>query len=835
MATQYLCENRRRLQVVRDESTLNAIDYLEVLDADAPAGSPPQQTLLVRCLRPVTALDASNVRIEGGVRRTPVIVEWAFAATAIPGALITTAEQTYFTGLPQADRVLVVRTKSLGDFSTYTLRLVASPTDASPPPNFDSQLSAVDFSFKVECPSEFDCRADDVCPPPQLDEPALDYLAKDYASFRRLLLDRLSVLMPDWRERNPADQMVTLVELLAYVGDRLSYFQDAVATEAYLGTARRRTSVRRHARLLDYRMHDGSNARAWVRLEVQPASLADGLLVPAGQPLLAGYDAPTGGIDLTADKLAKAVQSGAEPYETLHDVRLDSDHNELRFYTWGDSECCLPRGATRATLRGEHPNLKVGELLVFEEVKSPTTGAAGDADPSHRQAVRLTRVAAVQDPVGGQFEDPPTSAAVALTEIEWSADDALTFPLCISARAGEELGEQLLEDVSVARGNVVLVDHGLSVEETLTVPLEGVFRPTLAEGPVTQQGRVQRGGDFVLFDPDGPARSSMNWSNARALPAIRLVEDSDIDRTWLPQKDLLGSGRFAREFVVEVGEDGRAMLRFGDGIHGRRPTPGSSLQARYRVGSGRSGNVGAGAIRHLVLTAAGVSEVRNVLPARGGADPESMQQVREYAPQAFRVQERAVTKADYAEVTERRHDVQKAVAAFRWTGSWHTAFVTADRIGGDPAQPAFREDVRAYLERFRMAGVDLQTRRPRFVPLDVAIEVCVKTDYFAAEVKRRLLEVFSRHDLGEGRRGFFHPDNFTFGQPVYLSQLYETAMDVDGVAFAEVTTFQRWGATPNQELDTGVLKVGADEIVRLDNDPNFPENGKLELVMEGGL
>ena len=70
--------------------------------------------------------------------------------------------------------------------------------------------------------------------------------------------------MPAWQERSPADIGIALVELLAYAGDQLSYYQDAVATEAYLGTARRRVSVRRHARLLDYPMHDGCNARAWV-------------------------------------------------------------------------------------------------------------------------------------------------------------------------------------------------------------------------------------------------------------------------------------------------------------------------------------------------------------------------------------------------------------------------------------------------------------------------------------------------------------------------------------------------------------------------------------------
>ncbi len=60
------------------------------------------------------------------------------------------------------------------------------------------------------------------------------------------MLDRLTQLVPGWRERSAADLGVTLVELLAYVGDQLSYWQDAVATEAYLETARRRTSLRRH-------------------------------------------------------------------------------------------------------------------------------------------------------------------------------------------------------------------------------------------------------------------------------------------------------------------------------------------------------------------------------------------------------------------------------------------------------------------------------------------------------------------------------------------------------------------------------------------------------------
>src|SRR6202035_3449141 len=90
---------------------------------------------------------------------------------------------------------------------------------------------------------------------------------KDYSSFRQLIFDRLALTMPAWQEQHVPDVGVTLVEIFAYVADYLSYYQDAVATEAYLGTARQRISVRRHVRLVDYRMHEGCNARAWVWLD----------------------------------------------------------------------------------------------------------------------------------------------------------------------------------------------------------------------------------------------------------------------------------------------------------------------------------------------------------------------------------------------------------------------------------------------------------------------------------------------------------------------------------------------------------------------------------------
>ena len=96
----------------------------------------------------------------------------------------------------------------------------------------------------------------------------LDYTARDFQSFRRLIFDRLALTMPEWHESHVPDIGVAITEVMAYVADHLAQFQDAVATEAYLSTARSRISARRHARLIDYPVDEGSNARTFLHFQV---------------------------------------------------------------------------------------------------------------------------------------------------------------------------------------------------------------------------------------------------------------------------------------------------------------------------------------------------------------------------------------------------------------------------------------------------------------------------------------------------------------------------------------------------------------------------------------
>lgn len=915
------CRDERRRDDVR-AARLHGLDFVEVSD--------DQLILHVWFLGKAPAtIRKENVRIRGGRRIRDIRV---------------TDLRVHRRADPALDDSLEVTVDKPGDFSTYTLALVrlderARPTD-KPMEGFDPRYDAVAFSFKAGCPSDLDCKIEPVCPPPERVEPEINYLAKDYASFRQLILDRLALIVPDWQERHVPDLGITLVEVLAYVGDHLSYYQDAVATEAYLGTARLRTSVRRHVRLIDYAMHEGVNARAWVTLTTD----ADRQLPPHVYFITSYAGAPADRHILSAEDDLANVPAGA--YEVFEPLRLGEGqpiqlyvaHNAISFYTWGDCECCLAPGSTAATLtdawlrapegtpgatqarptdrapaRRRALHLHVGDVLLFEEVIGPKTGNPADADPRHRQAVRLTRVTPTVD----HLYHPPEGRP--LVEIEWAAEDALTFPLCISTQAPPPDCADM-DNVSVARGNVILVDHGRRTGEVLgTVPTEsavercptdctptevqivpGRFRPRLRGAPLTWSQPLPPNGSAAaliaqdprralpwitvesippapsgtrplwsfadleqpaglarrLRQPVDPAsellrarlsqslrRALDGWDGSSPLPGslqAALVEElGQMIESWTPRRDLIGSGPGDRHFVVEMDNDGNGGLRFGDGDLGMMPEAGAEFRAAYRVGNGAAGNVGAETIVYLVVPGrwSGANVVpRNPIPGTGGTEPEALAEVKLFAPDAFRKElARAITADDYARLAERNNRrVQRAAATLRWTGSWYEALVTIDPAGTEDASQALLTEVATSLQSYRRIGHDLVVGPARYVPLDVELAVCVLPHYLRGHVEAELLEAFSNAVSRRGVKGFFHPDNLTFGEGIYVSALVGAAQAVPGVQSVEVTRLERYFEGPNDEVQHGVLALGPLEIARLDNDASLPENGRLVLRMRGG-
>ena len=685
-----------------------------------------------------------------------------------------------------ADPHLDVLVDAAGDFSMYTLTIQSSA--------LDPVFAFVEFSFKVGCDSPFDCPGEPACVEVAEPDPLIDYNAKDYPSFRRALLDWVSARYPNWLERSEADLGITLLDLFAYAADQLSDYQDRVSNEMYLGTARQRLSVKRHTALIDYILHEGANAHTFLYFIAK----ADGIL-PMRTPIQTGVQPGTLPVVFEIDALAA----------------LYTDHNQFGIYTWSNADCCLPRGTTEVYLQGWHPHLQSGDYLLFKEAKSPVTGLEADADRTRRQVVRLTRVEKGNDPLTSQD----------LTRISWVSQDALTEQFCLTTICADG---STLSDVSVACGNIVPASHGATQNQTVNVPpaipLDDSLCKPLPLSPAEGFSFVLEQAPLTFTSETGDPR------DGHSTLEISIPPSGD----WHERRTLVESGEFDQDFVVDVNEEGVATVRFGDGTYGRAVATGAVIAATYRIGNGAAGNVGAETLTQFAGSAL-IASVTNPLPAIGGIDPEPIADAKRLAPQAFHaIKLRAVTEEDYAEAAEKVPGVQKASAHFRWTGSWYTVYVSIDPVGRVSLSDDLKQAVFAQLDAYRMAGYDLEIRPPVYVPLDLAISVCVSKDYFRADVQKAVLDALSAGVLPDGTLGFFHPDLFSFGDPLYLSRLYQAIERVEGVQSVQVTKFERWGKGDQGELKDGDIDMSLDEIIRLDNDPSEQEHGRLELTMLEG-
>jgi len=819
-ADRYLCcDDQRRALLLGSQAPITGIDYIEVEQGATVADKSFIRVSLVKPLPQGTALTGQNFVIDGGVR---------FPAPEIDPQIAPIAGATagYELTLPGGQPT---------DFSTYSLRLVEGVAKTAIPAFIDPRLATVEFSFKIDCSGDLDCAPTATEAPTLPPDPPFDYRTRDYQGFRRLMLDRLSALVPGFREDDPTDFTTALVEALAYRADQHSYRLDWVGTEAFLATARSRTSVTRHARLVDYAPGNGVSARTFVRFIVAGGVGPGPVIVPKSTPLLVR----TGELPTMVPPGTYHRMLGRVPtvFETVADVVLRASHKSISFYTWGSVDCSLLRGATAATLEAPADTLEAGDFLVIAEIRSPETGDVDDARRDRRHVVRLTRVSL-------PFADPLAPLSNLVT-VEWAAADALPFPLVLNTRRKDSTTGEILV-CAEAWGNIALADHGASLPPAgATDATASALAPRLVpDRPVSgETWRPQLDRTDISWVAPVRLRAGSRLSSAAELstPIASIVRPAltldDGFQHWTEVPDLFRSSRFDRNFVVETGMQNEVTIRFGDGTNGLAPLAGASFAVSGRFGTGATGNIGADALAHVVIDLNDKSvrlEVTNPLPARGGAAPESLAAIRIAAPQAFRRQERAVTANDYAAAACKHPDVANAYAVPRWTGAWQTMMVYVDRKGGKPVDPAFRVELGDHLEHYRLMGFDVALRGAVPTPLDIELFVCALPDQVRALVSQRVRAALRPNGPADGSSGFFHPDNFTFGTPLYLSRLVAAVMAVTGVQSVTARKFQRWGRVPFGELAEGAIRPSDTEVLELADDPNFPERGRLTIEMGGG-
>lgn len=797
-------EPKDRLQKLLDPSntTLNGIDFVEIATKD-------QKTLHVHFLNKVSLQGTiANITISGGETIPTVQVLKPF-----DGASVWSTD---------ADNrpLLTLQVPAPGDFSFYTMEIASKALDAF----FDQ----VKFSFKANCPSDLDCApVTPPCPPLSGDLPPIDYLAKDFLSFRKALSDFSTLRYPQWQERSEADFGVMFLESLCSVADDLSYGQDRVAAEANILTATQRTSIVRQARLVDYEPAPAIAASVLLQLDVQKGPIPSGLLISASNPdgTLINFETGTGLIDPNTGLINRASFVVNKSWNRF---KSDGTTPNLIPYYWDDSQQCLPAGSTEMWITGQGFNFVAGQRLLID------TKGLSTADPPIREIVQLTSVDEQMDLL---FNVP-------VTHIVWSADQALTANHDLTFHDGIPW--------TVLAGNLVPATHGRRYTESFAIDQAPASSPRvplaiLRTGP-------NNSSQYLYTLANAPlAWLHQDVAGAQPMPEI-LLQQVSASVSWTWRRRLLDAEQFEEAFTLDRAKftaiarnsdgsisydydgDGGDTIRFGDDVFGEVPQSGSVFQVTYRVGGGAIGNVSADSITLVDPSAASViTAATNPFVAEGGADEESDLSVQRLAPQAFRASRLFdVRPEDYQTTAQTLPWVLRAGTVFRWTGSWLTVFTTADPRGTESITVGEQTDLINLLNRYRLAGYESYAPGPRFVSIDLIITVCAQPTAFRGDVEAAVLSALSSSKAPDGAAGFFFLDRFTFGTPLERSALEAAIQAAYGVAGVVSILYRQRGVTPNYSDLPDTLEVHPDQILRVDNDPSRPERGTLQVIVKGG-
>jgi hypothetical protein len=380
----------------------------------------------------------------------------------------------------------------------------------------------------------------------------------------------------------------------------------------------------------------------------------------------------------------------------------------------------------------------------------------------------------------------------------------------------------------------------LPVVDAATGLIQPIMLTALNASPVSsplgQSNGLENQGFMLPQQPVILSRDPAVWDGL-----VVEVRSGAIWEQWERRTTLLYSLSNDPHFIVRVDENDAAEVIFGDGQYGRIPPLNAPVRARYLVGGGSAGNIAPDTVTVISSGVSVQATVTNPIGASGGADRESLEHARRNAPGVYRSQQRAVTADDFARLAESFPGVARAIAvAPAWDHTVPPGPTTADQAGpglvswnyidlivvatgGLNLTDQLRANLMQYFESRRMVTTILSIREPVFVSVDLTVEVGVEPTFYAGDVRLRAIEALE---------ALFALDDADFGKPFYLSKVFEAVESIDGVAFADVSTFSGRRSYPSGEIvDPAAAAVG-----RIPLRPReFPREGTLMVTTTGGL
>jgi hypothetical protein len=690
-----------------------------------------------------------------------------------------------------------------------------------------------------------------------LPNPILD--DRSYQQLRDELVRRIPIYTPEWTDHNPTDPGITLLELVAFLGENLLFRFNQIPESA----------LNAYLRLLRIPLRPASPARALLMLTTEDAS---GPVVDLGTEAKAGNLSYETLVECRAWPVrVLAVAKG----RTATPVTSEANAEVVAFAERAIDALAVsgqfPTGATAAYYENRYvPENGDGLPVDFADTVDGMVWIAVIASDKIKTAAAITalkgnladsvvNIGFAPDPIVPAMSDvdgcPGEGFSAPAPPMEWEVSTGLLaggVPRYQRLRVTGDTTRGLTEE-GVVRvrlpldksqfGPFVVADEDLAGTGDLPPALDAetaakvLFwirgfrannsRPGKAQwiaANVTQLSQTRKA--LPEFLGTGTAQPNQRYPlvnrNVMAGTLVVEVEESPGEwRRWTEVDGFHASSGDDRHFIADL-ESGE--VQFGSVLRGAAPQIGQRVRAtEYRYGGGAAGNVGPKAINKLSTSAAVKCE--NPLRARLGADAETIPAALERIPGELRRRDRAVTRGDFRELALSTPGAN--VGRAECLPRFYPPLKLAEAAGvvsvvvwpkDDPLRPhaplpdrTLLSAVCAYLDQRRLVTTELYVIPPTYRPIAVSVGLVVKTGY-GAEAVRRWVEQVIRQYLAPlppfGPSG----EGWPLGRRVHGPELEAAALQVEGVEYLEGLNVAR---LDGQQWIPGTVELNAWEVPEL--------------------
>jgi hypothetical protein len=215
---------------------------------------------------------------------------------------------------------------------------------------------------------------------------------------------------------------------------------------------------------------------------------------------------------------------------------------------------------------------------------------------------------------------------------------------------------------------------------------------------------------------------------------IRVRVFSTVNEEYTAYSNIFDVDEDSKIFLIQEIEDEKYQIIFGDGIIGKKPINGSSINISYIVTNGRSGNGAFNFTFSGVLVdnnentlTKGISLLTTNQSAENGDDIESIDSIKYLAPRVYSSQYRAVTANDYKGLIPYIYPNVESVIAYGGEETsppeYGKVFISIKPRNGSFISQITKDDILRKLKQYSIAGIkpEIVDLKYLFIELDVTV------------------------------------------------------------------------------------------------------------------